>query len=124
MAHQRQAVNAKNATEATIACQVPEHEVGDEVEHARERERARHGASDGLPIPLPEQVVLVPLPEADTVVRSRREEEHERRRSAEERRVVDVAIGVADVCEHGREADREQEAEEDGGAGDQRAELL
>src|SRR6185312_13046769 len=102
----------------------PEHEVGDEVEDARERERARDGAGDGLAVPLLQHVILVPLPEADAVVRRGREEEHERRRGAEERCVVDVAIGVAQVRERRREADREQEAEEDGAARYERAELL
>jgi hypothetical protein len=46
------------------------------------------------------------------------------RRSREQRHVVDVSLVVGQLTELGREADREQEAEEDLRAGDQRAELV
>ena len=44
------------------------------------RERARHRACDGLAVPLAQGVLLVPLAEAEPVVRGGCQEEDERRR--------------------------------------------
>ncbi len=53
-----------------------------------------------------------------------RHEEDERDRGRHERAVVDVALNVVEIPELLREADREQEAEQDLGAGDERPQLL
>ena len=69
-------------------------------------------------------MVLVAFTKTQAVVRSGREKENERDGVAHERGVVDVSLECAEIAELVREADPEQEAEEDGGAGDEGAELL
>ncbi len=79
---------------------------------------------DRLPIALAQHEVLVALAEAQTVVRRGGEEQDERDGRREERRVVDVALGVVESVELAGKANREQEAEEHLGAGNERPELF
>ncbi len=98
--------------------------LGDEEEHAGEGQRARDRAGDRLAVGLAQQVVLVALAEAQPMVRGRSHVQDEGERRADERGVVDVALGVVQLAELAREADREQESEEHLCAGDERAQLL
>ena len=75
----------------------------DEVEDARQRERADDRACDRLAVRLAEHVVLVALAEAQPVVRGGREVEDERDRRADERAVVDVPLRVVRSRELARE---------------------
>ena len=102
----------------------PEDALRHEVEDAREGQRGRYRPGDRLAVPFPQDVVLVPLAEAQPVVRGGGEEEDEGRRSAQKGRVVDVALEIVQSSELGGEGDGEEEAEEDGGARDERPQLL
>ena len=58
------------------------------------------------------------------MVRRRGEKQDERDRSRDERRVVDVALGVVEGAELAGEADGEEKAEEHLGAWNERAKLF
>ncbi|HEY2937964.1 MAG TPA: hypothetical protein VGJ25_15275 [Gaiellaceae bacterium] len=86
--------------------------MGDEEEARAERHGQCGHAGDRQDVSVPQQLLLVLLPEQDPVVGARRHQQHRRGDRRDERDEVDVSFPPGRPGKAARERDRQQECEQ------------